>query len=133
MESGTLEQSNGFLKIGSFTDLRVWQQAHALVLLIYRETKLFPKEEQFGLVSQLRRAIVSVTSNIAEGFSRPTYPDKLRFYYIALGSLVEVQNQLLIARDVGYLTVERFNVVAQQAIITHKMLNAFITTTKQWC
>ncbi len=133
MESGTQEQSNGFLKIGSFTDLRVWQQAHRLVLSIYRETKLFPRDEQFGLISQLRRAIVSVTSNIAEGFSRPSYPDKLRFYYIALGSLVEVQNQLLIARDVGYLSVERFNTIAQQAVSTHKMLNAFIGTTKQWC
>ena len=68
-------------KIQSFTDLDAWREGHALVLAIYRITRDFPREEQFGLVSQLRRAAVSITSNIAEGFSRLSYKEKRQFYY----------------------------------------------------
>lgn len=77
-------------KIKSFTDLTVWKEAHELVLLIYSLTKDFPKEELFGLVTQIRRAVVSITSNIAEGFSRNSYKEKAQFYAMALGSLTEV-------------------------------------------
>jgi four helix bundle protein len=86
-------------KIKSFTDLNAWKQGHALVLLIYGMTKQFPKEEMFGLTNQIRRAVVSITSNISEGFSRNSSKEKAQFYFTALGSLTEVQNQLLIARD----------------------------------
>ena len=86
-------------KITSFTKVRAWQEGHKLVLMVYEVTKNFPKEEMFGLVNQLRRAAVSITSNIAEGFSRKTYGEKLQFYCIALGSLTEVQNQILIAKE----------------------------------
>ena len=82
-------------KIKSFTDLQVWQEGHKLVLLIYKVTKKFPKEELFGLTNQIKRAGVSITSNIAEGFSRQSYKEKLQFYYMSLGSLTEIQNQLL--------------------------------------
>ena len=118
-------------KITTFTDLEVWQEGHKLVLMIYQETKSFPKEEIYGLISQLRRSSVSVTSNIAEGFGRYSYQEKLRFYYMAHGSLTELQNQLLIARDVGYLSQERFQKIAAQTISAHKLLNAFISSTKQ--
>lgn len=91
-------------KIKSFTDLHAWQEGHCLVFDAYSITKEFPRDEKFGLTSQLRRAAVSVTSNIAEGFSRSSYQDKTRFYSIALGSLTEVQNQLLAARDVEYIS-----------------------------
>lgn len=91
-------------KIKSFTDLNTWKEAHKLVLLIYKITKQFPHEEQFGLTNQIRRAVVSITSNIAEGFSRSSYKEKSQFYSISLGSLTEVQNQLLIARDLKYIT-----------------------------
>lgn len=90
-------------KIAAFTDLDAWKEGHQLVILIYMLTKQFPRDEQFGLTSQIRRAVVSITSNIAEGFSRNSYREKLQFYSMALGSLTEVQNQLLIAKDVGYL------------------------------
>lgn len=86
-------------KVKNFTDLKVWQQGHKLVVDIYDVTKLFPRDELFCLTTQIRRAIISFTSNIAEGFSRSTAKDKAHFYSIALGSLTEVQNQLLIAKD----------------------------------
>src|SRR3989344_224377 len=86
-------------KIQSFTDLEVWRESHKLVLMVYKFTKNFPKNELFGLTSQLRRAVVSITSNIAEGFSRFSYKEKIQFYSIAFGSLTEVQNQLLISKD----------------------------------
>ena len=117
--------------IKSFTDLIVWQKGHKFVLQIYRITKLFPKEEQFGLISQLRRAAVGITSTIAEGFSRSTYKDKSRFYVIALGSLSEVQNQLLIARDIGYLSATEFKKLAEITIELSKLLNGLIKKTKQ--
>jgi len=90
-------------KIQSFTDLVTWQEGHKLVLDIYKSTKSFPKEEMFGLTNQIRRAVVSITSNIAEGFNRKSIKDKTHFYVMAHGSVAEVQNQLLIARDVQYL------------------------------
>jgi len=117
-------------KIQKFTDLLVWQESHKLVLMIYQATKNFPKEELFGLTSQLRRAAVSITSNIAEGFSRQGYKEKLQFYYMALGSLTESQNQLLIAKDLNYLEQIEFNKIAEQSISVHKLLNGFVAKTK---
>jgi len=73
-------------KIKSFTDLNAWREAHKLALIVYKITKDFPKEEMFGLTSQMRRAVVSITSNIAEGFSRQSYSEKVQFYSIAQGS-----------------------------------------------
>lgn len=119
-------------KIQSFTDLEVWKEAHKLVLIIYKLTKDFPKEETFGLVSQLRRAAVSITSNIAEGFSRYSYKEKLQFYSMAHGSLTELKNQLLIAKDVKYLKEENFRQLSDQSIVVHKLLNAFIRKTREF-
>lgn len=118
--------------IKSFTDLEVWQTGHELVLIIYAATKIFPKEEQFGLTSQIRRAVVSITSNIAEGFSRRGFREKLQFYYMALGSLTETQNQLVIAKDLNYLNQKEFDKIATQIVSVHKLLNAFITKTKSY-
>ncbi|MEK7623850.1 MAG: four helix bundle protein [Patescibacteria group bacterium] len=118
--------------IQKFTDLDVWQKSHELVLSVYACTKSFPKEEMFGLVSQMRRAAVSITSNIVEGFSRPSYKEKAQFYYIAHGSLTELENQLLIAKDVGYIQKEHFDSMNQQLQIVHRLLNAFIKKTKSY-
>ena len=117
-------------KIKSFTDLNAWKEAHELVLYVYQLTKNFPKEEQFGLTNQIRRAIVSVTSNIAEGFSRNSYKEKSQFYSIALGSVTEAQNQLLIARDLGYITKDVFLIAADKTIIVNKLLNGLIKKSK---
>lgn len=113
-------------KIKSFTDLKAWQQSHELVLLIYQETVNFPSSEIFGLSSQLRRAVVSISSNIAEGFSRKSSKEKLQFYYMSIASLTEVQNQLLIAKDVGYITRSKFNALANQSIVISKLINGLI-------
>ena len=117
-------------KIKSFTDLNTWKEGHKLVLDIYRITKNFPREEQFGLTIQLRRAGVSFTSNIAEGFSRNFYKEKLQFYSIALGSLTEIQNQLLVAKDIDYMTKEEFDKIAEQTIIVNKITNGLIKKSK---
>jgi four helix bundle protein len=120
-------------KIRSFTDLNTWKEGHKLVLMIYKETKLFPKEELFGLTSQLRRAAVSITSNIAEGFSRHSYKDKAHFYNTSLGSLTETQNQIIIARDILYLTENIFQNIAKQTIVVHKLLNGLIKCSREFC
>ena len=117
-------------KIKSFTDLNAWKEAHKLVLLIYQITKQFPKDEQFGLTNQIRRAVISVTSNIAEGFSRNSYKEKSQFYSMALGSLTEVQDQLLIARDLEYLSKDKFTQVANITVIVNKLLNGLIKKSK---
>lgn len=100
-------------KIKSFTDLIAWKEAHKLVLMIYKTSNSFPKSEVFGLTSQIRRSSVSVSSNIAEGFSRNYAKDKLQFYYIAQGSLTEVQDQLLVARDIHYIDKMKFGELAE--------------------
>jgi four helix bundle protein len=109
-------------KIRSFVDLRAWQEGHKLVLMVYKLTREFPKEEIFGLVSQMRRSAVSVTSNIAEGFSRNTSKDKVQFYCTSHGSLTELQNQLIVSRDVGYLNKIDFDKMANQTILVHKLI-----------
>lgn len=117
-------------KIRSFTDLETWRQGHALVINIYKETKTFPKEEVYSLTDQMRRAAVSVTSNIAEGFGRQGCREKIQFYYLAQGSLTELKNQLLIARDIGYLQTNNFSYLADQSNHTHRLLQGLITKTK---
>lgn len=116
--------------IKSFTDLFAWKSGHKLVLEIYRVSQGFPKEEQFGLTNQIRRAVVSVTSNIAEGFSRGSYKEKAYFYSTALGSLTEVQNQILIAKDIKYISDSIFSSIADQTIETNKLINGLIKKTK---
>ena len=116
--------------IKSFTDLKAWQEGHKLVLAVYSVSKQFPKDELFGLTSQMRRCAVSITSNIAEGFSRNSYKEKVQFYCMALGSVTELQNQLLIARDIKYLPASEFTNMAEQTVITNKLLNGLIKKSK---
>ena len=117
-------------KIKSFTGLHVRQAGHQLVLIIYKITLNFPKAESYGLIDQMRRCVVSITSNIAEGFSRYGKKEKIQFYYMALGSLTELQNQLLIAKDLKYLDKTIFNEIAGQTVIVHKLLNGLIKSIK---
>lgn len=114
-------------KIQSFTDLVVWQEAHRLVIMIYKVTKKFVREELFGLTSQICRSAVSVSSNIAEGFERKTYKDKSSFYTNGRGSLL--QNQLTISRDVGYLNKLKYGLLDDQTVTIHKLLNGLIRET----
>jgi len=117
-------------KIRSFTDLNAWREGHKLVLIIYKITKNFPKEEIYSLVDQMRRCAISITSNIAEGFSRQSYKEKVQFYSMALGSLTELQNQLLVAKDVGYLEKENFKEIADRTVIVHKLLVGLIKSSR---
>lgn len=117
-------------KIKSFTDLNAWKESHKLVLLIYAVSTDFPKQEQFGLTSQMQRAVVSISSNIAEGFSK-TYPkEKQQFYRTALASLTEIQNQILIARDLQYLAIDKFHTIAELTVQVSKLLNGLIKSIK---
>lgn len=117
-------------KITSFTDLVAWKEAHRLVLLIYKILEVFPPKS-FSLVDQLSRCAVSISSNIAEGFSRKSKKEKIQFLYMALGSLTELQNQLLIARDIGYVSKEKFNEGAVQSIQVSKLINGLIKYLKK--
>ena len=122
--------NNEVQKIRSFDDLHAWQEGHKLVLMIYEVTKGFPSEELYGLISQLRRCAVSITSNIAEGFSRQSYKEKLQFYSMSQWSVPELQSQVLVAKDVNYISNERFQEISEQAVIVHKLLNGLIKSTR---
>jgi four helix bundle protein len=91
-------------KIREFTDLVVWQKSHRYVINIYKITKDFPKEEKYSLVSQMRRAAVSIPANIAEGFRKRTKKDKMHFYNIAQGSLEESKYYLILSKDLDFIT-----------------------------
>jgi four helix bundle protein len=92
----------------SFKDLIVWQKAHQLVLKIYKTTKSFPKEETYGITSQIRRSAISVAANIAEGFKKRGKKDKVRFFNISEGSLEETKYYLLLVHDLGYADTTNF-------------------------
>jgi len=119
------------MKITSFKQLTAWQVAHQLVLTIYRVTEKFPKHELFGLTNQLRRASVSVTSNIAEGFGRRSNKEKTRFYDIALGSLIEVDNQITVARDLNYIDESTYQQIQAQIERSGKLINGLIRSIKK--
>lgn len=118
-------------KISKFTDLTVWQTGHRLVIAIYKATEGFPSEEKFSLTSQIRRAAVSVTSNIAEGFGRQSENDRVHFYTMARGSLLELQNQILVARDIGLLSAEGFTGLSERTVTVHKLLNGLIRSIRK--
>lgn len=118
--------------IRSFTDLNTWQENHQLVLMIYKLLKKYPQEEQFALCNQMRRASISITSNIAEGFGRQTIKEKIQYYYQAQGSLTEIKNQLITSKDLGYINQEEFLKIINQANIGHQLLQGLITKSKSF-
>lgn len=111
------------LKVYSFEKLIVWQESRKLAKEVYILSRKFPKEEQFSLTSQVRRAIISVCSNIAEGSSRSLSKDKARFTEISFGSLLEVLNQLILAVDFEFITIEELNNLRPKIDEIAKMLN----------
>ena len=108
--------------IKTFWDLQVWQKAHQLVLVVYKITGSFPTQETYGLVSQLRRAALSVASNIVEGFKRRSVRDSIHFYNMADASLEEVKYQLLVARDLNYINKQVYEATIELAEEVSKML-----------
>lgn len=107
----------------SFRDLIVWQEAHQLVLMIYCLTEDFPKTEQYGLISQMRRAAVSIPANIVEGFKRFGYAEKARFYNIAEASLEELKYFLILSCDLNYCTEDP--TISQQTEKVGRLLYRF--------
>lgn len=116
--------------IQSFHEIKAWQKAHELVLLAYKYTDTFPKREDFCLIPQIRRASISVPSNIAEGFRRRSNKESLHFYSIAMGSLDEVKYQMLLARDLKYISVDEYNTFVALADEVGKTLNGWIKSQK---
>lgn len=114
-----------------FKNLRVWQKSHSLTLGVYAATATFPKEEMFGLTSQMRRAAVSVAANIAEGACRDGRREFARFLQVAVGSAGELEYDLLLASDLGLLDRTQYAVLNEQATDIKRMLTGLIQKVRQ--
>lgn len=117
-------------KIKSFEDLLVWQRAIALSVKIYKQTENFPRAEQFGITNQIRRASASVPANISEGFGRVTAKDKIQFYTIAYGSLLETKNFVYLSAELGFINPSIKQELVDAATELQKLINGFIRSTK---
>ena len=113
-----------------FKKLLVWQKAHSFTVNLYRLTSNFPDSEKFGLTNQIRRAAVSIESNIAEGTGRDGNKEMTRFLYIAKGSSLEVECQILIARDLNYLDKNKADLLLSKINEISKMLTSLISKTR---
>jgi four helix bundle protein len=110
-----------------FREIKVWEKAHALTLRLYEVTRSFPKEEMYGLTSQIRRAAASIGANIAEGCVKNTDPDFARYLQNALGSASELEYHLLLGKDLGFLASSQYAELDESAKELKKMLTSFIT------
>lgn len=117
--------------MSNFRNLLVWQKSMSLITKIYVSTKKFPKEEIYGLTSQIRRSSISIPSNIAEGFGRDSNKEYLRFLNVSIASLFELQTQLEIAKNIEYLTQEEYNNLYEDSREVDRMLVAFINKVKE--
>jgi four helix bundle protein len=115
-------------KLKSFRDLLIWQKSHKLVIEIYKLTDQLPKEEIFGLTSQIRRSAVSIPANIAEGFARTGIKDKLRFYNIAAGSLNELGYYLILIKDLGFVETTELIGKAEEV---GRMLSGYVKSVQK--
>jgi four helix bundle protein len=112
----------------NFRELIVWQKSHQLTLKIYLLSRSFPKEEIFGLISQMRRSSSSIPTNIAEGCGRESNAEMKRFLVISSGSSSELEYQLLLAKDIGYISETAYKELSDLVIEIRKMIYAFIKT-----
>lgn len=110
----------------NYKELKVWQKAYQLCITIYKITKHFPKEERYGLISQIRRAAVSVPSNIAEGYGRKTTPEYVQALYVAYASHCELETQIMISKDLSYIKSDDFLKLQQDIGDVERMLKALI-------
>lgn len=131
-ESNGNEGSRGlWMVVRTFKDLIVWQKAYDLVRLVYKSTKDFPTEERFGLVSQIRRAAISLPSNIAEGYARRYLRQYIQFLCVSYGSGAELETQLMLAKDLGYLEDGEFIEIMAKYNEVERMLAALIRSLEQ--
>ena len=119
------------MKIESFEELEVWQKAHELTLLMYKLTRDFPKEERYGLTSQMRRASSSIAANIVEGYGRRTTKELLRSLRIANGETEEVRYFSILSRDLGYFGQEEFAQINQLCLSISQLLSALGRSLKK--
>jgi len=117
-------------KITSYKELTVWQKSYILTRKIYSVTENFPKKEDFSLTSQMRRCSLSIPSNIAEGYRRAHRKEFIQFLQIAYGSASELEVQLLLSHDIGYLDEEEYNVCNSLLTEVLKMLNVMLSKMK---
>jgi four helix bundle protein len=115
----------------NYTDLKVWQKAYKLCIDIYKLTSIFPKEELYCLTSQIRRSSISIPSNIAEGYGRGAIKEYIRFLYVAYGSYCELETQLLLCYDLGYMAEEQKKEILKKAKEIERMLKALIKSLKK--
>jgi four helix bundle protein len=118
------------MEIKSYRDLIVWQKAMSLVTNVYSITAKLPSQEKFGLLLQIRRCAVSIPSNIAEGYGRYHTADYVRFLQISLGSLYELQTQLEITMNLGYINADQYDQILREGTEIEKMLNSLISKLK---
>lgn len=114
------------MAVKDFRRLKVWEKAHYLTLLVYKASATFPREELYGLTSQIRRASTSIPTNIAEGCGRGTDTELARFFQIAMGSASELEYLLLLANELKMVDTEDFEELSQSVVETKKMLTIFI-------
>jgi four helix bundle protein len=117
----------------NYQDLKVWQKSYQLCITIYRITKHFPKDERYGLTSQIRRSAVSVPSNIAEGYGRKTTREYVKSLYIAYGSHCELETQSVLSKDLGYIKTEDFEALQKDIGEVERMLKALIKSLESKC
>jgi four helix bundle protein len=117
--------------VRNYRDLEVWEKAHKLTLQLYAKSRTFPKEEFYGLTSQLRRSAMSVGANLAEGCGRQTTPELARFVRIAMGLASELDYHLLLARDFGYLQSDDHRGLSQELTRIRKMLASLLSTLER--
>src|SRR6185437_1198083 len=115
----------------NYRDLQVWSKAHNLTLELYRVSRSFPREEIYGVTSQLRRAAVSIGANLAEGCGRRTSTELARFVRIAMGSASELDYRLLLSRDLGFMAANEFASASAVLIEVRKMLTSFLNSVEE--
>ena len=115
----------------SFKELKVWKKSYDLCLKEYRITAAFPKDERYGLTSQIKRSAVSIPSTIAEGYGRKTTVDYVRFLYIAYGSTCELETQILLAGDLGFIDTGNLGETLRSVKEVERMLKALIRALEQ--
>ncbi len=118
-------------KIREFTQMDTWKESHKLVLNIYKISENFPKKEIFILTSQILRAAISLTSNISEGFGRRFLAEKAHFYEIAEGSLCEIKNQIILAKDLNYIDQNEYKKLEDLTVSVSKLLYKLIHKTRE--
>jgi len=123
--------SGWFDRMKDYKELDVWKKGIDLVIAIYEEIKIFPKDERYALTDQIKRSVVSIPSNIAEGASRNTTKELIQFLYIARGSASELETQIIIAEKLGY--IKKNKTLNNEITVIRKMLNALITSLKTNC